>query len=415
MDQADSPTPSPSLWMSPPGGSTAGGDLVARRPAFHQEPEEHWAPRQPAADDNSRLGRLLWIFALLTIVLVTPSIIGRIEYSLTAARERARLDVARENLKDFNLEQISAAYRMIAQIVSPSVVNIRTERGRAEGQGSGVIVDDAGFIVTNNHVVDGVRTAEIQLSDGRRGAATVVGVDPLTDIAVLKTEMSDLVAAEWGDSNHMEVGDLVWAVGSPFGLQKSITSGILSAKERRGFSPDVVGPGSRVIQEFLQTDAAVNPGNSGGPLVDIHGQVIGINTAIIGLAYQGVSFAVPSELAKASYEQLRDHGYVLRGFLGVQPEIVPDELARELELEQGEGVWVMQVTAGTPAAEAGVKANDVILSWNGEEFSDPTLLSRAIAGTPIGSDVPMTLVRTSPAGPRVKELKVKVAARPPDE
>lgn len=413
MDQADPPPPS--LWMSPSSGSAAGGELVARRPAFHQEPEERWSPRPPAGDDNGRLGRLLWIFALLTIVLVTPSIIGRIEYSLTAARERARLDVARENLKDFNLEQISAAYRMIAQIVSPSVVNIRTERGRAEGQGSGVIVDDAGFIVTNNHVVDGVRTAEIQLSDGRRGAATVVGVDPLTDIAVLKTEMSDLVAAEWGDSNQLEVGDLVWAVGSPFGLQKSITSGILSAKERRGFSPDVVGPGSRVIQEFLQTDAAVNPGNSGGPLVDIHGRVIGINTAIIGLAYQGVSFAVPSELAKASYEQLRDHGYVLRGFLGVQPEIVPDELARELELEQGEGVWVVQVTAGTPAAEAGVKANDVILSWNGEEFSDPTLLSRAIAGTPIGSEVPMTLVRTTLAGPRVKELKVKVAARPPDE
>jgi serine protease Do len=375
------------------------------------------APRPPLASEGNRLEsrtkggdrlhRLLWIFAILTIVLVAPSVVERIEYARTAAHERARLDIARENLKDFKLDQISAAYRMLAQSVGPSVVNVRTRRGPAEGQGSGVIVDEEGYIVTNNHVIDGLRNAEIQLSDGRRGPASVVGVDPLTDIAVLKTEMGDLTAAEWGDSNELEVGDLVWALGSPFGLQKSITSGILSAKERRGIT-------GRVIQEFLQTDAAVNPGNSGGPLVDYQGKVVGINTAIIGPSYQGISFAIPSELAKASYEQLREHGYVLRGFLGIRPEEVPEQLARNLDLDQNEGVLVISVDPNTPAAAAGVEPGDVILTWNGEKFSDPVLLSRAIAATPIGSEIPVKLVRDSNRGVRTLDVDVTVAARPRD-
>jgi serine protease Do len=349
---------------------------------------------------------LLWIFAFLTIVLVAPSVIERVEYARTAAHERARYDVARENLKDFKLDQISAAYRMLAQSVGPSVVNVRTRRGPAEGQGSGVIIDaKEGYIITNNHVIGGLKSAEIQLSDGRRGPASVVGVDPLTDIAVLKTEMRDLIAAEWGDSNELEVGDLVWALGSPFGLQKSITSGILSAKERRGIT-------GRVIQEFLQTDAAVNPGNSGGPLVDYQGKVVGINTAIIGPTYQGISFAIPSELAKASYEQLREHGYVLRGFLGIRPENVPDQLALNLDLKQNEGVLVTDVDPNTPAAAAGLEAGDVILTWNGEKFSDPVLLSRAIAATPIGAEIPVKLVRDSSRGIRTMDIDVTVAARP---
>jgi serine protease Do len=346
------------------------------------------------------------VFTILTIVLVAPSVVGRIEYAVTSARERARLDVARENLKDFKLDQISAAYRLLAQSVGPSVVNIRTPRGRGEGQGSGVIVDKEGYIVTNNHVVEGVRTAEIQLSDGRRGAASVIGVDPLTDIALLKTEMSDLVASEWGDSDGLQVGDLVWALGSPFGLQKSITFGILSAKERRGIT------GSRVIQEFLQTDAAVNPGNSGGPLVNADGKIVGINTAIIGPSYQGISFAVPSALAKESYEQLRQHGYVARGFLGVSPDEVPDDVAEALDLDRGKGVWITSVESNTPADDAGLRIYDVILSWNGQEFSDPTLLSRAIAATPIGSEIPVKVVRKTAKGPKEMELKVKVTARP---
>ena len=387
-----------------------GAELVTSPPPRTRPMSEVWTVDRPREEEGIRLRRLLWVFTVLTIVLVAPSLVYRIEYSLTSARERARLDVARANMKDFKLDQISAGYRALAQSVGPSVVNISTRRGRGEGQGSGVIVDaKEGYIVTNNHVIDGVTTAEIQLSDGRRGSATLVGVDTLTDLAVLKTEMGDLVAADWGDSDELQVGDIVWALGSPFGLQKSITFGILSAKERRGVT------GTRVIQEFLQTDAAVNPGNSGGPLVNHEGKVVGINTAIIGPSYQGISFAVPSELARASYEQIRDNGYVLRGFLGVGPEEVPDELARELELERGEGVLINNVAENSPASDAGMRTYDVILSWDGAKFSDPTLLSRAIAATPIGTEVPVKLLRNSPRGPKEMDVKVKVAARPPTD
>jgi serine protease Do len=382
-------------------------------PSTHLRPRpigEPWNGDRRPDEEGLRLKRLLWIFTVLIIVLVAPSIIYKVEYSLTAARERARHDVARANLADFKLEQISAGYRALAQTVGPSVVNISTQRGRGEGQGSGVIVDAAnGYIVTNQHVIDGVGTAEIQLSDGRSGPATVIGVDTLTDIAVLKTTMDDLVAAEWGSSDDLQVGDIVWALGSPFGLQKSITFGILSAKERRGVT------GTRVIQEFLQTDAAVNPGNSGGPLVNHEGKVVGINTAIIGPSYQGISFAVPSELARASYEQIRDNGYVLRGFLGIGPDDVPVDLADELELKRGVGVLINTVAANSPAAAAGMRPYDVILTWDGAKFADPTLLSRAIAATPIGSEVPVELMRATPRGPKKLDVKVKVAARPPTD
>jgi serine protease Do len=385
------------------------GELITSTPPARSRPmSEVWTVDRPREEEGIRLKRLLWVFTVLIIVLVSPSIVYKIEYSLTSARERARLDVARANLKDFRLDQISNGYRALAQSVGPSVVNISTRRDRTEGLGSGVIIDaDAGYIVTNNHVINGVSTAEIQLSDGRRGTASVVGFDTLTDLAVLKTEMGDLVAAEWGDSDDLQVGDIVWALGSPFGLQKSITFGILSAKERRGVT------GSRVIQEFLQTDAAVNPGNSGGPLVNHEGKVVGINTAIIGPSYQGISFAVPSELARASYEQIRDNGYVLRGFLGVGPDEVPDELARELDLNRGQGVLIKNVAANSPASDAGIRPLDVILSWDGVDFSDPTVLSRAIAATPIGTEVPVKLIRASARGPREISLNVTVAARPP--
>jgi serine protease Do len=389
---------------SGPGWTSSG--TAAPPPPRPQAARNPWADTDmPGGDEGIRLRRLLWIFTLLTIVLVAPSVIYRIQFAITSANERARLEVARENLQDFKLEQISAAFRMLAQSTTPSVVNIRTPRGRAEGQGSGVIVDKEGYIVTNNHVVKGVDTAEIRLSDGRKGTASVVGVDPLTDIAVLKTEMDDLVPAEWGDSDKLEVGDIVWALGSPFGLEKSITFGILSAKERRGITESHV-------QEFLQTDAAVNPGNSGGPLINAEGKIVGINTAIIGPSYQGISFAVPSALAKASYDQLRKNGYVLRGFLGVSPNALPDQVAEELDLDQGKGVWITEVKPNTPAAQAGLHSFDVILSWNGQEYSDPTLFSRAIAATPIGTEIPVKVARKTDDGHKELEMKVKVGARP---
>ena len=367
--------------------------------------KESTQSRPVTQQDLLRLRRLLWIFSLLFAVLIAPIFVSRLQYSLTAARERAKYDVARENLPQINLTALSDASRLLAQFVGPSVVNVHTHSHMREGQGSGVIVDKAGYIVTNEHVVRNVRTAEIQLSDGRTGSASVIGTDPATDVAVLKTELDDLTPAEWGNSDTLDVGDIVWAVGSPFGLQKSITFGIVSAKERRGITQGL-------YQEFLQTDAAVNPGNSGGPLVNVKGEIVGINTAIIGRSYQGISFSIPSAIARDSYEQLRDQGWVLRGFLGVEPMEVTDRVAKKLGLERGQGVFVAKVQIDTPAHEAGLLRGDVILSWDGTEYSDPNLISRAIAATEIGSVVPVEIVRLGRNGPDKIGLSVKVAARP---
>ncbi len=360
--------------------------------------------------DLRRLSRLLWAFGLLLAVLVTPSVVDRIQYASTAAKERAQYDVARELKQEFSLNSISNASRLLANYIGPSVVNIHTHGPNGGGQGSGVIVDAEGYILTNHHVVKNVRSVELQLSNGRRGVATVIGADPLVDLAVLKTEMGDLIAAEWGDSDSLDVGEMVWAVGSPFGLQRSITFGIVSAKERRG----IPSRRTSVYQEFLQTDAAVNPGNSGGPLVNADGQIVGINTAIVGHSYQGISFSIPSSIARDTYEQLRQNGWIVRGYLGVGPAKVPDKVARRLGLERNEGVLVLEVRKSTPADEAGLEPHDVILTWDGLEYSDPTLMSRAIAATPIGSAVPVEVVRLRNGKPKELTLTVKVAARPPD-
>jgi S1-C subfamily serine protease len=357
---------------------------------------------------------LLWIFSLLLALLVAPSVVYRVRYALVEAEERAQFDVARDHIQNLNLMQLNDASKLLAHYVGPSVVHLRTHNGYGLGQGSGVIVDEEGYIVTNYHVVEGVNSLEVQLSDGRRGTASVVGSDPLVDVAVLKTELDDLHAAEWGDSDKLDVGEWVWALGSPFGFQKSITFGILSAKERRGITTERAAGGS-VYQEFLQTDAAVNPGNSGGPLVNFQGKIVGINTAIYGPTYQGISFSIPSSIAKASYEQLRKTGSVSRGYLGVRPGSVTDKVSQILGIDKDTGVLVIEVWPDTPASDAGLRRGDVILTWNSEAFSDPTLLSRAIAGTPIGSTVPVEIVRQDGRGTREMTLEVTVAARPKND
>ena len=358
------------------------------------------------AGEVLRLRWLMWLFFLLLLLLLAPLVAAKFQYAITAAKERAEMDVARENLGQLDLSQMSTAFRLVAKAVGPSVVNIRTHQGRDSGQGSGVIVDADGYIVTNYHVVREVQSAEVLLSDGRRGPATVVGGDPLADVAVLKTELGDLTAVEWGDSDELDVGDMVWAVGSPFGLAESTTFGIVSAKERRGIV------GGAIYQEFLQTDAAVNPGNSGGPLVNIEGKVVGINTAIVGHSFQGISFAIPSTLARKTYETIRRDGVVERGYLGVWPVKVPDRTAHRMGIEVNEGVLVRDVFADTPAEQAGFEPGDVILTWDGEEYSDPTLLSRAIAATPIGTEVETEIARPIPSGSKRMTLKVTIAIRP---
>ncbi len=394
------------------------GDTPGDAPAPAAAQSSGWRPPLPPLEAqlavlqyNARLNRLLWVFGALLAALLAPIIISRTQYAITEARERAEADVARDILGEVNLDQISFAFRTLPKAVSPSVVSIRTAGRRGEGQGSGVIVDEEGYIVTNAHVVRGAVTAEVQLSDGRQGVASLIGADRHLDIAVLKTEMQNLMPAAWGDSDALDVGDMVWALGSPFGLEKSITFGIVSAKERR----DIGGRQRSVYQEFLQTDAAVNPGNSGGPLVNYEGKVVGINTAIIGPSYQGISFSIPSTLAKDVYEQIRDNGSVERGYLGIQPQSIDRKLARELGVDVGGGVFVGLVEKNTPADDAGMRKGDVIVSWNGQLVNDPTVMSRAIGATRIGSEVEVKVLRQGDEGLEEKTLDVLVVARPPDE
>jgi serine protease Do len=276
-----------------------------------------------------------------------------------------------------------------------------------------VIVDKAGYIITNFHVVDGAQSVQVRLADRRIAEATVVGSDAMTDIAVLKIDLDNLIAAEWGDSDKLEVGDLVWALGSPYGLDSSLTFGIISAKSRR--SGSYASRNRSPYQEYLQTDAAVNPGNSGGPLVNIDGQIVGINAAIFGPSYQGISFSIPSTLAREKYDELRTKGHIDRAWLGISPRDVPEELRKKYGLGLGEGVFVDMVEEGAPAGRSGVQRGDVILKWNNHDATDPTLLSRAIAATEIGSTAKLVLVRRDGKDKKQISLDVPVERRPAED
>jgi serine protease Do len=211
----------------------------------------------------------------------------------------------------------------------------------------------------------------------------------------------------------LQVGDLVWALGSPFGLEHSFTFGIVSAKSRRSGS----SISRNLYQEYLQTDAAVNPGNSGGPLINIEGKVIGINAAIFGQSYQGISFAIPSAVAKAQYDVLKIKGWVERAYLGIKPVNVPQNVQERLGLEIGQGVYVDHVEPRAPAERAGIHMGDVILQWNDFIATDPTLLSRAIAATKVGSKAKVRLVRVegedeAESKPSELEFNVEVERHP---
>lgn len=363
-----------------------------------------------------RSGRpwLVWgaagLAAVILLVLLVPWLVERIQYAAARGRQRAAEEAKAAGLAGISLKELSQAYQQVSRDVAKSVVHIQTSppsgrpaardellelygppgSGALPAQGSGVIVDAAGYIVTNYHVVRSAGEIQVLLDDGRKIPAHVIGTDALTDLAVLKVETAELPAAAWGDSDALEVGALVWAVGSPFGLQHSITCGIVSAKHRQGLA-------GNPFQDFLQTDAAVNPGNSGGPLVDAEGRVIGINTAILGSAYQGISFAIPSSVARDVYQRLKAQGHVARGWLGVALDEVPDEQRRQLGLADVRGARVVSLGSDTgppsPAREAGLRVGDILLRWNGSPIDSPMTLSRLVAATPIGSRATAELLR----------------------
>ncbi|MHC4403541.1 MAG: Do family serine endopeptidase [Planctomycetota bacterium] len=256
------------------------------------------------------------------------------------------------------------------------------------GIGSGVIIDPSGIILTNNHVIDGRGEITVRLHDGREVKAAEVKSDPETDLAVIRIEgADDLVAARLGNSDHVEIGDWVLALGHPFGLEGTVTSGIISAKGR--------GIGASARTSFLQTDAAINPGNSGGPLVNLDGEVIGINTAISSSSggNQGVGFAIPVNLAKWVGDQLVDHGAVRRAQLGVMIQPLTHDLAEQFGLEARQGVLVAEVTADTPAAESGLKPGDVIVEYAGQAVASPRELQAAVERSEVGAEHDVVVVR----------------------
>lgn len=262
--------------------------------------------------------------------------------------------------------------------------------------GSGFIIDEDGYILTNNHVVEGADEIKVRLSDKHEFDAKIVGRDPKTDIALIKIKSSHgLPIARLGDSDKLEVGEWVMAIGNPFGLEQTVTVGIVSAKGR------VIGSGP--YDDFIQTDASINPGNSGGPLINVRGEVIGINTAIIA-GGQGIGFAIPINMAKNIIGQLKEKGKVTRGWLGVTVQTVTPELAKSFGLKEGKGALVADVTKGSPADVAGIEQGDVIIEFNGKEIEEMNALPRLVAETPVGKKVKVVVIRN---GAR-KELTVKV-------
>src|SRR2546429_206409 len=269
----------------------------------------------------------------------------------------------------------------LARTLKPAVVNISTKRvdksnqsfdqffgGRprraVRGLGSGFVINPNGLIVTNNHVVDGATEIKVTLADGRELPGRVLGRDPKTDIALLKVEATGLLVIPLGDSSRLQVGEPVMAIGNPFGLEQTVTTGIVSATGR------VIGEGP--YDDFIQTDASINPGNSGGPLINAQGQAVGINTAIFSgtSGNVGIGFAIPANLVKDLLPQLKDKGKIVRGFVGVTIQKITPDLADSLALKQATGALVADVTKDGPADRAGIKTGDVIMEFDHKEIKD---------------------------------------------
>ena len=306
----------------------------------------------------------------------------------------------------------------IGRELKPAVVNVsakRTESGPAEmpnpfgegspfdryfkdyfgskpqrhtrAMGSGFIINSNGYIVTNNHVVDGATQITVKLSDGRELSGKVVGRDSKTDIALLKVEATNLAVIPLGDSSTMQVGEPVMAIGNPFGLEQTVTTGIVSATGR------AIGAGP--YDDFIQTDASINPGNSGGPLINARGQAIGINAAIFSQTggSVGIGFAIPVNLAKPVFTQLASAGRVTRGYLGVEIQRVTADLAKSFRLPTSRGALVASVVDGSPAQKAGIKPGDVITEYDGKQVARSDELPLIVAETPVGRDVQITVMR----------------------
>lgn len=305
----------------------------------------------------------------------------------------------------------STSFRAAARNASPAVVSINTskapintpqsadpwfrfffgEQDRSQAQtglGSGVIVSPAGYILTNNHVIEEADEIEVFLNDGRKGVAQVIGTDPETDLAILKVELTDLPVITLGNSDGLEIGDQVLAIGNPFGVGQTVTSGIVSALGRTQL-------GINTFENFIQTDAAINPGNSGGALVDINGHLMGINTAIYSRSggSMGIGFAIPTSTARSVLDSIVKDGQVTRGWIGVEPQDLSRELAESFGIDQGTGVIITGVLQNGPAAQAGLRPGDVITRVADQEVKSVAQLLAAVAALPPGIPANLEVMR----------------------
>jgi serine protease Do len=277
---------------------------------------------------------------------------------------------------------------------------------RQRGAGSGFIISPDGLVLTNHHVVGEADRVTVKLGDGREFTAKTIGSDPPSDIAVIKIEAQGLPVLQLGNSDALEVGDWVIAAGSPFGLTQTITVGVVSAKGRSRL-------GITDFEDFIQTDAAINPGNSGGPLINLRGEAIGVNTAIASRSggYMGVGFAIPINMVKAVQQQLVSGGKVVRGYLGVRIQELTRALSESLRIPTAEGVLVADVSKGSPAAKAGLKRGDVIVSFNGHPVQDPGQLRNIVAMTAPGTKATMQILRENAK----RELTVELGELPKEQ
>ena len=355
---------------------------------------------------------------LILFRFLVPQIIEESRYSWYRGELRARHEASGNGLKNVSLNTLSEAYQMLTQYVGPSVVHIDVMRedssddelrkflnsipvekwGLVSDQGSGVVIDRSGYVITNMHVIAGAYEITVVLSDGKRCPGLVVGVDSLTDLALLKIDADRLIPINWGDSDECRVGTPVWAIGSPFGLDRTVTFGILSGKNR------LVRTSSR-YQDFMQSDAAINPGNSGGPLVNSSGQLIGINTAIVGDTFRGVSFSIPSNIVREVYGRLKTSGRFVRGWLGLSLE----ELVSTDSNRNGAVVSSL-VGADSPGAKAGILPGDIIRKIADEEIRNVGHLMRLAASMEIGSQTKLEIERSG----KVLLVDIVVGKRPHD-
>ena len=342
---------------------------------------------------------------LLTSILVlsTSSSLAFAQEKPTAEKTTAPPNPAAAAAAKVEARKLSDGFVSVADSVGPAVVQIEVTAHEEQegvrffggkqdtpivrGTGSGVILSTDGTILTNNHVIDHALTINVKLKDGRIFTGKLLGRDPSTDLAVLKIDATGLTAAKFADSDAAKVGEWVVAIGSPLGLSYTVTTGVLSAKGRGGL-------GMNAIEDYLQTDASINPGNSGGPLCDLNGNVLGINTMVVGHGFQGIGFAVPSSLAKRVAEQIQKKGHVERAWIGVGIQDLTPELATALKLPDARaGVLINSVASNGPAAKANIKPGDVIAAVAGKKVTDGREMVREIIQHEIGQTVQLEIVR----------------------